>query len=122
LRKYKACPACNYDERKKLICLFHNCEIIKTNQSGLCYECENFPCEKLEKLDKKHKEREEVSMIANLKYIQENGVQNFLQSEEEKWRCPECGGVVCIGALSIACSSCGLEIRKVHRPVRTRRK
>ena len=52
-------------------------------------------------------------MIANLEYIKGHGMTAFLKMEEEKWKCPECGGVVCVGARSIACSDCGLEIKRI---------
>ena len=118
LRKYKSCLGCNHEERKKQRCPFQLCETIKTNQSGFCFDCEQFPCKKLKSLDTKHKEREDVSMIENLLYIKKYGMQDFLKSEEEKWKCPECGGVICVGALNISCSSCGLEIRKSNRPTK----
>ena len=28
-------------------------------------------------------------------------------------KCPECGGVIYVGAWSIACSDCGLEIKRI---------
>jgi len=114
LRKYKKCLGCNEDDRTQR-CIFHNCEVIKTNKSGLCLECEQYPCIKLKKLDTKHKERDGMSMIENLEYIKEHGMAEFLEKEEEKWKCPECGGVICVGAWSIACSGCGLEVKRIIR-------
>jgi len=34
-------------------------------------------------------------MIENLEYIREHGVEAFLETEAAKWRCPECGAVIC---------------------------
>ena len=46
-------------------------------------------------------------MIANLEYIKEHGMAAFLKMEEEKWKCPECGGVIsCHNGI---CYSCGIE-------------
>jgi len=114
LRKYEKCPGCNLDEGKKRRCFFHNCEIIKRNKSGLCFECDEFPCKRLEKLDTKHKRRDEMSMIHNLKYIERHGMKKFLASEGKKWKCPECGGVIAVGHRHILCSDCGLELRKLN--------
>jgi hypothetical protein len=113
LRRYKACLGCNDLDNDRFLCIFHKCEILKTNKSGLCLECELYPCKQLEKLDKKHRERDGMSMIANLGYIREHGMRAFLESEEKKWRCPECGGVIYVGAWSIACSACVFEITRI---------
>lgn len=36
-----------------------------------------------------------MSMIENLQFIKEHGMESFLEKQEEEWRCPECGGVIC---------------------------
>jgi hypothetical protein len=48
-----------------------------------------------------------MSMVENLKYIKENGIAKLLEREEEKWQCPDCGGVICCH--NGICFSCGLE-------------
>jgi hypothetical protein len=32
-----------------------------------------------------------MSMIENLLFIKEKGLENFLESEQEKWKCENCG-------------------------------
>lgn len=113
LRRYKPCHGCNAEEHDRSPCVFHKCETIKTSASGLCLECEQYPCKTLEKADAKHRGRDGVSMIANLEYIREHGMEAFIEAEEEKWKCPECGGVICVGAWVIACSACGLELKRI---------
>jgi hypothetical protein len=58
-----------------------------------------------------------MSMIENLEYIKQNGIEKFLAKEEEKWKCPECGGTICCH--NGICFSCGLEKlknkKKKHR-------
>ena len=92
-------------------CVFHQCELRKTYKYGFCLECEKFPCEKLKRLDKKHKEHDGLSMIENQIYIKNKGVRSFLKAETEKWKCTECGGLVCVGAHEILCSDCGHIVR-----------
>jgi len=46
-------------------------------------------------------------MIENLEYIRESGVEQFLKKEEEKWKCPHCGAIVCCH--NGLCFSCGLD-------------
>ena len=37
-----------------------------------------------------------MSMIENLDYIKNNDISAFVEKEEKRWRCPECGGVICV--------------------------
>ena len=69
---------------------------LATKQIENCFECIVFPCGKLETLDKRYRDKYGMSMIENLKYIQTNGVKQFLKNEQERWKCPTCGGVICV--------------------------
>jgi len=73
-----------------------------------CYECGNFPCEVLKRLDKPLRSCFRISMIDNLEYIRDYGMEGFLGSEEAKWLCPECGGVICCH--NGLCFKCQLDI------------
>ena len=81
--------------------------MLLNGQVQYCYECDEFPCANLIKLDKKYKTNFKMSMIENLEYIKKNGVNKFLVKEQEKWKCPECGGVVCCH--NGICFDCGLD-------------
>lgn len=83
------------------------CELIMSGEVEYCYECDKFPCPNLVGLDKRYIEHFNMSMIENLTLIKEKGITAFLEKEEEKWRCPECGGV--ISCHTGICFSCGLE-------------
>lgn len=61
-----------------------------------CFECSDFPCEKLSKIDKVYRTRYEMSLIENLQFIKANGMDAFLEMERQKRTCPTCGGVVCV--------------------------
>lgn len=61
-----------------------------------CYECKDFPCPGLKKIDERYRTRYHVSFIENLKCIEKNGMRKFLASERKKYRCTECCGVVSI--------------------------
>ncbi len=72
------------------------CEKLSKKEVEYCFECEDFPCENLEKLDKRYQEKYDMSMIKNLEFIKENGINLFLKQQEEKYKCPNCGGVICV--------------------------
>ena len=81
------------------------CRKTLKREVNYCFECEDFPCEIIEKLDKAYRERYKMSMIENLNSIEEKGIEKFLESEEEKYRCDECGGVICVH--TDRCYECG---------------
>jgi len=37
-----------------------------------------------------------MSMLENQEYIKENGINKFIQKENEKWKCPDCNGLICV--------------------------
>jgi hypothetical protein len=83
------------------------CDQLGKGLVRFCYECGDFPCRWLKALDKRYRTFYHMSMIDNLGFIRLNGIQRFLEKEEEKWCCPECGGVIsCHNGI---CFSCGLE-------------
>jgi uncharacterized OB-fold protein len=55
-------------------------------------------------------------MIENLRSIQENGIKEFLKSEETKWRCPSCGDVICCH--NGLCLHCDLEVLRQNKKYR----
>ena len=84
-----------------------SCDLIGKGKIQFCYECSVFPCQRLKRLDKRYRTKYHMSMIENLKFIDEQGMAKFLNNEQEKWRCPECGGVICCH--NGICYSCELE-------------
>ena len=84
-----------------------SCPLLLSGDVEYCYECNEFPCRNLQHIDERYRERYRMSMIENLEYIQDNGMVAFLEKEKEKWKCPECGGVIsCHNGI---CYSCGIE-------------
>ena len=92
---------------KRCAFLKKRCELLMSNEVRYCYECSNFPCEGLKHLDNRYRTYFKMSMIENLECIRGNGINEFLKREQEKWRCPECGGVICCH--NGICFNCGLD-------------
>jgi len=45
-------------------------------------------------------------MIENLEFIKKHGIKDFLESEGKKWKCPNCGEIICCH--NGICFNCGL--------------
>jgi uncharacterized OB-fold protein len=57
-----------------------------------------------------------MSMIENLEFIKEQGIERFLEKEEAKWRCSECGEVICCH--NGLCLNCGLDKLRQNKKYR----
>jgi hypothetical protein len=89
------------------------CQLVMSGELEYCYECSKFPCANLVRLDKRYNENFHMGMIENLNFIKENGVEEFLEKEKEKWRCPECGGVICChNGICYSCELAKLKAKK----------
>ncbi len=89
------CPGCQPRNRG---CTYRTglCDRLRIQATRFCYQCTDFPCGRLEKLDVRYRKRYHVSLIDNLQRIRQGGIQRFLCEERERWRCPACGGTMSI--------------------------
>lgn len=119
LREKKPCAGCfkkdaaNKPENCRS-CAIVNCELLAGSKSGFCFECEKYPCTRLKKLDLRYRNRYGMSMIDNLEFIKESGLENFLKNEEQRWACNVCGSGLCVHRSY--CLNCKTETPE--RPVR----
>jgi hypothetical protein len=88
------CPGC-LPRGKNCAFIKKQCEKLGKGLVRFCYECEQYPCRRLKSLDKRYRENYHMSMIENLNLIQKGGMEQFLEKEEAKWRCPKCGKIIC---------------------------
>jgi hypothetical protein len=93
-----------------------NCDLLGKGLVRFCNECVHFPCSRLKKLDYRYRTKYHMSMIENLEFIKVNGMDMFLEKEEEKWRCPQCGEVICChNGLCLNCNLDKLRKNKKYR-------
>ncbi|NCB73993.1 MAG: DUF3795 domain-containing protein [Clostridia bacterium] len=83
------------------------CDKLKNKLVRFCYECGDFPCKRLRSLDKRYRTKYRMSMIDNLRFIDENGIDAFLEKENAEWACPDCGATICCH--NGLCLKCGLD-------------
>jgi len=100
------CKGCRPRD-KKCAFLKKKCSLILNNQVEFCYECRDFPCENLKHSDERYRTFFHTSLIDNLNFIKEYGLVKFLEKEEKKWECPNCGKTICCH--NGICFNCGLE-------------
>jgi len=92
------------------------CALLGQGQVRFCYECAAFPCKRLKSLDKRYRTKYHMSMLENLAFIRDLGMESFLKKEEAQWRCPECGGVICChNGLCLHCHLDTLSRNKKYR-------
>jgi hypothetical protein len=48
-----------------------------------------------------------MSIVENLTFIKENGIEKFLEKQEQIWKCPNCGESICCH--NGICFNCELE-------------
>ncbi len=117
LREKKKCPGCRGKNENKSIscinCIIVNCEELNKNNYRFCFECAEIPCKRLKNLDKRYRTKYHMSMLDNLTYIKEKGIEEFLEKEKQKWGCPICGGMIsCHNGL---CYHCDIDLLKKRR-------
>ncbi len=112
----RTCRGCGSEDRdqkrrSKWGCRLRTC-CFEERGLDLCVECDEFPCGKhTSKLSSSHPEdprfgyRRET--VHNLRRVQEVGVGAWLEEQDARWRCPECGGRVVF--YRYTCEDCGNE-------------
>lgn len=104
--KMPYCIGCR-PRNKQCAFLKKRCNTLLNGEVEYCYQCKDFPCEGLLHITKTYQTRYRMSMQENLEYIRDHGIAKFLKSEENKWKCPNCGGVICCH--NGICFNCGLD-------------
>ncbi len=108
-REKDACPGCRVDDPSKrktcVQCKIKNCAKLAASKAGYCFDCDEFPCERVKHLDKRYRTKYGTSTIENLLSIKTIGVRNFVKNENKKWTCPQCGAMLCMHRPQ--CRACG---------------
>ena len=108
-RDKNVCPGCRGDDSSKMKscanCKLKNCENLAKGQYEYCFVCDEFPCARLSHLDKRYRTRYGLSVLDNLISIKNFGIINFVNNENKKWACPQCGSMLCMHKPE--CLSCG---------------
>jgi hypothetical protein len=108
-RDRNKCSGCLSAAREKVNncarCKIRNCESLARTDSEFCYECPEFPCLALRKIDKRYRISYETNLIENLNTIRKTGIGKYLKNEIIRWSCNECGSVLSVHLHN--CTKCG---------------
>ena len=99
LRAKNKCAGCNNTGNKPYhckVCSIKSCAEKKGNEKLLCNECNKFPCRRIKDLNKRYTQKYGESPIQNLERIKEIGLTRFITGEKEKWKCSNCGELLCV--------------------------
>jgi hypothetical protein len=102
-------PYCTGCRPKKKNCAFlkKQCPKLSNEEVTFCFDCNNFPCNRLKTIDTRYKSRYRMSMIENLNFIKKEGTEKFLEKQEKSWKCQNCGELICCH--NGICFNCDLE-------------
>lgn len=105
LREKNRCAGCRSPDREhNRNCAISSCE---QRRGRYCFDCAEYPCTRLRRLDARYRKKYGMSMIGNLRAIREQGIRTFVRTERERWTCRSCGGVIDVH--HGRCSACGKE-------------
>ena len=82
------------------------CTKISKNEIKFCFECDNMPCENLNRrVERRYRKQYNMSVVENLKELKNNGMDTFLVNQERKYKCPRCGDIISVHDRK--CYACG---------------
>jgi len=86
-------------------CALRACAIEK--KVTYCVQCSDFPCQILTDFNNDGRPHHS-EVLANVRRQQEIGINAWLDEQEKRWRCPDCGCV--IGWYDIKCPQCSVAL------------
>ena len=102
IRPKKPCRGCRVNHKDKpkscTNCVVVNCEKRLENGWETCASCEK-KCRRIKQLNVRYLAKYHVDVVENLAHIGENGMEEFLQWEDARWRCPHCKAAIDFVAL-----------------------
>ncbi len=111
------CAGCR-TTNKKCTYLFEKCTGINHFIDGnadakFCYECEQYPCKEINRMDRRYRENYGISVKENLEYIRENGLSKFVAKQYSEHKCSKCGEMISVH--NRKCFKCDTVIKLVEK-------
>ena len=85
LRASNKCEGCFSGRKVNGKCIKCGIKLCKNRNGKYCFNCNKYPCERLQRLDKRYREKYSMSEIENLEIIKKKGINYFLKLENKRW-------------------------------------
>ncbi len=102
------CKGCRI-RNKNCAFIKRDCPPIRKNEYEYCFECEEFPCHNLERLDTLYQNKYSISLTDNLRRLKEVGVEKWLIEQKSFYTCSQCQGEICVH--DAECFDCGSKMK-----------
>jgi hypothetical protein len=118
--KRSRCVGCR-PGNKKCSYLFEKCSGINGGRKGnrtasSCFECDQYPCKQINRMDRRYRSNYEMSVKDNLERINKIGVEQFAEDQYERYRCSKCGGLISVhNGNCFRCDPITRLVRKRHK-------
>ena len=92
------CPGCRV-RNQACTYLFEKCSGVNQGPTGMarfCFECAMYPCEGIDRMDKRYRENYGMSVKDNLEEIRESGLDSLIEIQYQQHRCDRCGGLISV--------------------------
>ena len=80
--------------------LFAKCRGINhdatTKTAEFCFACDHYPCQQINRMDKRYRNNYGMSVKDNLGHLQNEGLEKFLEAQYQTHRCDRCGGLISV--------------------------
>ena len=97
--KGSRCSSCRV-RGQRCTYLFAKCSGINNNivtiNTEFCFECEQYPCKEIKRMDKRYRDNYSVSTKDNLDNIKEQGIDKFREEQYKKHSCTKCGELISV--------------------------
>ena len=112
------CAGCR-TSNKKCAYLFGKCAGINHSIEGnakakFCFECDQYPCKEIDRMDRRYRENYGISIKENLGRIEKEGLMDFVEEQYNKHHCSKCGGMISVH--NKKCFKCNTIIKLVEKP------
>ncbi|AKM81285.1 MAG: hypothetical protein UT13_C0001G0324 [Candidatus Pacebacteria bacterium GW2011_GWF2_38_9] len=94
LKDKDKCPGCLSGRMVNKRCLNCAIKLCKERKGDYCFDCDKFPCDRINHIDTRYKKRYGMSMLENLEIIKNKGMDYFLKQQKQKYVTSE--GTYCV--------------------------
>lgn len=118
--KRSQCTGCR-PGNKECTYLFQKCSGMNSALKGnatahFCFECDQYPCKQINRMDNRYRSHYEMSVKDNLECINKMGIEAFAREQYKIYHCTECGGLISIH--NRKCFNCDTITRLVEKRIK----